>query len=353
MYKDDLKDKDGQLSRINYLKRGLYLISWQLFHSLATKTIPQEKLFRVCLLYIDFLFCFVRYGAAATDYFEYRFWEKKHCVRKTYITKRHARYIQQSFNKLEGIKFVYNKLIFNKEYAAFRDTGFFEFPGTEEGFIEFVRKSNRNILAKPIYGFSGCGIYKPDVSTDQKASAVYKKHCTDGVYMMEEYFCQTGILGKINPSSVNTVRVYTLHDGKQIHVMSTCIRFGAAGSIVDNIHGGGMVCEVDKETGIIVNNGYDLVGNKYYKHPASNLYLVGVQIPQWKRLINTIIEAASVHPEVGYVGWDIAVSDDKLSIIEANEVGNVDVPQCCYQRGLKDEYDKILKLKIKNKVHNG
>ena len=348
MYKDDLKDENGQLGRLDYIKRGLYLIGWKLFKDLAYKTIPHYSRLGLFCLYLDFLKCFIRYGAAATDYFEYRFFEKKHILRKTYITKKHARHIQQCFNKLDGVKFVYNKLLFNKEYAEFRDTDYFEFPGTEKSFIDFVIKCNRNIIAKPIYGFSGCGIYKPDVSTNEKAQKVYRKHYNDGIYMMEEYFCQTGILGKINPSSVNTVRIYTLFDGEKVHVMNTCVRFGAADSIVDNIHGGGMCCEVDEETGVIISVGVDLVGNKYYKHKASGLYVLGAKVPQWKRVLDTVLKAALVHPEVGYVGWDIAVSDEKLTIIEANEVGNIDLPQCCCQRGLKEEYDRILKIKKSN-----
>ena len=348
MYKDDLKDENGQMSRFNYIRRGMYLISWKLFRSLATKTIPYYNTFTLIYLYFDFLLCFLRYGAAATDYFEYRFFEKKHVLRKTYITKKHARYIQQSFNNLEGVKFVYNKLIFNKEYARFRDTAFFEFPGTEEDFLEFVRNSNRSILAKPIYGFSGSGIYKPDVSTDEKAKEVYQKHHSDGEYMMEEYFIQTGILGAINPSSVNTVRIYTLYDGDKVHIMNTCVRFGAAGSLVDNIHGGGMCCEVDRETGVIISAGIDLIGNRYYKHSASGMFVVGVQIPQWERIIKTVLEASLLHPEVGYVGWDIAVSEDKVTIIEANEVGNIDLPQCCCNKGLKSEYDAVLKQRHNN-----
>lgn len=353
MYKDDLKDENGQLSKLNYLRRGLYLISWKLFRNLAHKTIPECTIFKVVLLYFDFLWCFCRYGAAATDYFEYRFWEKKHCIKKTYITKKHARYIQQCFNKLDGVKFVYNKLIFNKEYAEFRDTSHFEFPGTEESFLSFVKQSKRDIIAKPIYGFSGSGIYKPDVSTDEKAIAVYKEHCRNGEYLMEEYFFQSGILGEINPSSVNTVRIYTLHDGENVHIMNTCIRFGAAGSLVDNIHGGGMCCEVDRYTGIIIGEGVDLVGNRYVRHNASGIMVIGVQVPQWPRIISTVKKAALVHPEVGYVGWDIAVSEDKLTILEANEVGNIDLPQCCCRRGLKGEYDRILSVKLKNMKHNG
>lgn len=353
MYKDDLKDENGQLSKLNYLRRGLYLISWKLFRKIASKTIPECGLFTLILLYVDFLWCFCCYGAAATDYFEYRFWEKTHCLRKTYITKKHARYIQQCFNNLDGVKFVYNKLIFNKEYAEFRDTSYFEFPGTEESFIEFVIQSKRNIIAKPIYGFSGTGIYKPDVSTDEKALEVYRKHYADGEYMMEEYFTQTGILGDINPSSVNTVRIYTLYDGDDVHIMNTCVRFGAAGSLVDNIHGGGMCCEVDRETGIIIGEGVDLVGNRYIRHNASGLMVIGAQIPQWQRVISTVLKAALVHTEVGYVGWDIAVSEDMVTIIEANEVGNIDLPQCCCQRGLKKEYDTILKIKLKHRHTNG
>ena len=161
-------------------------------------------------------------------------------------------------------------------------------------------------------------------------------------------FVQLGALSEINPSSVNTVRVYTVWDGKEVNVMNTFVRFGAPGAFVDNIHGGGMCCEVDKVSGKIIAPGYDLQNHRFVRHLASNRIVAGIQVPQWGKVIETVKAAALLHTEIGYSAWDLAVSDDEITIIEANDQGNFDLPQCALQRGIKKDYEEVLKIRRNN-----
>jgi len=50
------------------------------------RRMPEANFIQKFGIYLDFYWCLMRYGAITNDYFEYEFWKKKGCVRKTYIT---------------------------------------------------------------------------------------------------------------------------------------------------------------------------------------------------------------------------------------------------------------------------
>ena len=104
MYKDDLKDENGQYSRLNFLRRAKTLIGWRWFRMFQMRELPEIGLLKTFGLYLDYLGCLVRYGAVVPDYFAYRFWEKKSCIRKTYVTKKVSRAIQAELNRGGGGK---------------------------------------------------------------------------------------------------------------------------------------------------------------------------------------------------------------------------------------------------------
>ena len=333
------RENHGNYTLKTYIQRGLELCSPKLFFEYRDDYLPDWKTFRSLLLMLDYYCCLLRYGTIICDFFEYQFWRKSAYERGKYISMFYSRKIQKAFNK--GDKEVYlDKTVFNKKFAAFRTTADFDFAqgGDVSDFLDFVHKANGKIIAKPFMGASGWGIFIPDVSTDEKAIEVYNQLKVDGNYFCEELFIQDGVLHDLNPSSVNTVRIFTLHDGSEVHVMSCCLRIGGGKECVDNIHSGGMICEVDTESGIIIGPGYNLKGEKTVFHPISKIMLVGIQIPQWQRVINLVKEAAMLYPELGHSAWDIAVGEKDISFIEANEQGNFDAPQTAFQRGFKPDY---------------
>lgn len=42
------------------------------------------------------------------------------------------------------------------------------------------------------------------------------------------------------------------------------------------------------------------------------------QIPKWEEVKCDVVKAASIYPEACFVGWDIAIGEDGLFFIEAN-----------------------------------
>ena len=58
-------------------------------------------------------------------------------------------------------------------------------------------------------------------------------------------------MNRINPGSVNTIRVYTVLSDGVSNVVYACIRMGNSDRPVDNINAGGMYSPIDLETGKI------------------------------------------------------------------------------------------------------
>lgn len=343
----ELKRADGTYSSSGFIRRAMQLWGINSFMRLKNTHMPECGPLWTILVLFDAIWCSVRYGAIYDDYFEYRFWEKSHYARNRYVTKGRSRKIQRIFNGRGNAEFTYNKQLFNKEYSNFRTIKDYSFPGSLTSFTQFVYDSGRKIIAKPKFGSSGQGIFVPDVSSNFKIEELYAKLSKDDSYFCEEFFIQTGPLGEVNPTSVNTLRLVTLNDGKQIHIMAAFVRFGGKGAVVDNFHSQGFGCEVDINSGLIVSGGVNITGNKIYHHPATNKLVIGIQVPQWDKVIDTVKQAAMVHPEIGFTGWDFAISADSICIIEANEQPNFGI-QARIGHGVLPEYEKIIALRKNN-----
>lgn len=339
------KENEGKYTFMSFIRRGLQLTSPLEFSLFRKRYLPEVSGLKNFTMLLDYYSSLIRYGATVSDYFEYQFWKKKNVERAEYVTMLFSQKIQKIFNKGDKTVFL-DKVKFNKIYSDYRTIKSIDLSTDEynvNDFISFVHTCNRKILMKPLYGASGYGIYKPDVSTDEKAIALYQKVKTSGEdYLAEQLFEQTGPLYDINPSCLNTVRIFTLNDGKNIYLMCAGVRIGGGNSIVDNIHSGGMVCELEKESGTIVGPGYNLLGQRFVRHPHTGKLLPGNIVPQWEKVLDFIRRAAQVTPSIGHCAWDVAVSETEVSLIEANDQGNFDLIQSCSQRGCKGDYLKVL-----------
>lgn len=112
------------------------------------------------------------------------------------------------------------------------------------------------------------------------------------ISIVEEVVKQHHDMSRINPDSVNTIRVYTvLTDGKA-NAIYACIRMGNSDRPVDNINAGGMYSPIDMKTGKIAFPACDKQRKVYEKHPRSGCELKGYQIPFWEESIAMCCEAA-------------------------------------------------------------
>lgn len=94
-----------------------------------------------------------------------------------------------------------------------------------------------------------------------------------------------------------------------------------------------------------IGKGIDKWGREYSCHPMSGKKIEGFVVPCWDEVKKIIIELVTVCPEVGYVGWDIAICEDKgVLVIEGNNNGNHDIQQLSASKGLWCDYKRVLAL---------
>ncbi len=142
-------------------------------------------------------------------------------------------------------------------------------------------------------------------------------------WLFEGRVVQSAQIGNINPSSVNTIRLMTaLYPDGHVNAFAAFMKFGRAGSDVDNAGSGGNIdCAFDVDTGTCYNtvqfNSYSSV-IKCDRHPDSNILINGMRIENWDEIKREICEYQSRIPELKAIGWDVALTDDGPVIIEIN-----------------------------------
>ena len=120
------------------------------------------------------------------------------------------------------------------------------------------------------------------------------------------------------------------------------IRIGGGESVVDNFHSGGIVAGINLETGKVVTDGIDLSCN-IYKTTSTGVAVKGFMIPYFSEALDMVRDAGK--DLEGYLGWDIAISEDGPVLIEANTMPGAVILQMPYipeKRGMKYVMEKYL-----------
>lgn len=272
------------------------------------------------------LWCLLRYGAAPVDYVRFEFYKKNHQERNRYLTINRYRKLLKKFG-------YYNETTYGKiaEYKTFAD--YIHRPwivadkDTDSQVIkDFIAKQGV-VFAKPDHGDQGKGVMKIKAD-DSKAIEELLKDCKQGAFVVEGAIEQDPEIAAINPSSVNTVRAFTLlkKDGTS-KILSILLRVGKPGMFVDNWGSGGICYNFDLETGICDRAGVDKKDNSFIYHPGSNVKMVGFMLPDFEKLKSLIIELSRKVPQARYVGWDIAITHNGYELVEMNCPGGHDILQ--------------------------
>lgn len=139
-------------------------------------------------------------------------------------------------------------------------------------------------------------------------------------YIIQRVVRQHPDLAKLNPTSLNTCRVYTyLPIGeKELIVLGVAVRFGGEGAYRDNACTGGGFCKIHEDGGIddrICQ--YRFWGRRSLKDEKG---LEEIQFPAYGKVIETCLDMHRRLPYMDLVGWDIAVDESGTPVlIELNQ----------------------------------
>lgn len=219
------------------------------------------------------------------------------------------------FNK--KISRVDNKKRFNHNFKQYLGRRFWI--NTDSSFEEFASFADglSEVFVKPSDGMHGVGAHKLSLE-GADLREVYDDLVKDTELVVEEVVSQHPDMAAFNPTSVNTVRLYTIcDDGGNVDYVNAYVRFGNGG-IVDNYSSGGFECGVDPKTGVINTNAICKTGEEFESHPITGIKFKGFQIPLWEDALARTREALLSIDGINFVGWDVAIAPDHSVLIEGN-----------------------------------
>ena len=141
----------------------------------------------------------------------------------------------------------------------------------------------------------------------------------DAPRVIEEYLEQHPAYAQLNPTSINTMRLWVLRRAGKTNVKLGYMRIGRAGSLVDNHHAGGIVVPIDLATGRL-SEGSDgrATGQVFRVHPDNGTAIEGMVLPMFAEARELAERCLTVFPHMNFAGMDVAMTPSGPTIIETN-----------------------------------
>ncbi len=299
------------------------------------------------------------YGNNIAEYFYYGFDYKTHEEKKSYITFRERYAYIHHLSDMEDARILVNKYQAYERLKPFYKRDVIEiFTQADFGmFLDFIEK-HPVFVAKPSSLALAIGVQKVDSRDFSDKQKLFDRLLTSGVdsknenpwggvpsVVCEELIDQHEGLKQIHPASVNGIRVNAIRVNDKIEIFGPWFKIGVGGHFVTGGAQGSLLAGINAQTGIVETLAYDELGRKFDKHPQTGYTFVGYQIPQWESLLQTVRELSEQLPTVGYVGWDMVLTQNNgWCVMEGNQYGEF-IWQLVYDRGMKDEFEQLIQWK--------
>ena len=334
---------------------------------------------------IDYLYIFFILKFMPSNYHLFGFDEKKRIEFRNYIGSIVTDpYHAKKCNSLWGQDtiLVHDKYIF-KLICSFHNLpvpklfGLYNSINNEKNLNDLKLIMNKNNLKKfvlkPRFGAFGAGINF--ISYDDLNSFNKNVSLNNEEYIIEELIKQHNKLDKLNPYSINSIRIITLlcPDGN-VGFLGAILRTSSTLIEVDNFTMGGIVIGINMNNGKLKKEGFlkyyipkdknNLKNTKSYdsiiknleimkkrklihpgkillKHPVTNTEFFNFKIPFWEELKDMTIKAQKIFKHIKSIGWDIAIGTYGPIIIEGNQTWGTTGMQAA-NGGLLSKKNRIL-----------
>ncbi len=176
------------------------------------------------------------------------------------------------------------------------------------------------IFFRPLSLKGGKGCFRLDREKFQQQLEAEYENLMDGDYTHTETIAQHPDIGAIYGKSINTLRILTYIDNGEVRIVSSFIRIGAGGSIVDNGSSGGLFVGIDQVSGTLKRTGYrdmKFGGGEFEEHPDTGFRFENFKVPCFREACD-LARVATKHIPNGFIGWDIALTPTGPSVIEGN-----------------------------------
>ena len=178
------------------------------------------------------------------------------------------------------------------------------------------------VIIKPSLSGRGKGVKKihiQDGMTDYNGlslTALFDEYFAD--YLIQAVVQQHPDLKRLNPSSINTIRVVSYRNGMEVYIVYTVIRIGREGMSIDNESAGGISVRI-KADGTLDRYAYGAPGVDKVEFTDSGVRLEGFKVPCFDEAMAFVKRSHLQLPYFNFIGWDIAIEEDGTPVmIELN-----------------------------------
>lgn len=148
-------------------------------------------------------------------------------------------------------------------------------------------------------------------------------------------------LARLNPTSVNTLRVMSYRRDNEVIILYAVIRIGRMGKVVDNETAGGIKADIDLQTGRIKGPAFGSPTEKNMPQTDSGAVLDNYLIPSFPEILQFVKDLHFRLPYFRLVGWDISVDTNGNPVmIEWNR--SAELSQVAHGPAFGDYTEEIL-----------
>jgi hypothetical protein len=209
----------------------------------------------------------------------------------------------------------------------------------ESSLEELVASRTGKVVLKPVAGATGCGVMFLERAPTESGFLLNAKPRTaaelrgeikrlDG-YIVDEFVRQHPSVGRLHPTTPNTVRLWTMRDpdSGEPFIAGAVLRIGSSrSSPIDSFTQGGLCAAIDLASGRLgqaISRAEDGSPIEHNAHPETGTPIAGEEIPGWRRLADKVLEICEALHFLNYIGWDIVVTEDGFRVIEGNSHPNM------------------------------
>ena len=124
-------------------------------------------------------------------------------------------------------------------------------------------------------------------------------------FIMQAAVRQHETLSKLNPSSLNTIRIVSFFFEGEVQILSCILRVGAPNSKVDNVGAGGYACPIQMD-GQLNDRAVNRTA-EWVEETSTGIRFADIKIPEFDKVIETVKSAHKRLAHFKLIGWDMTV----------------------------------------------
>lgn len=207
---------------------------------------------------------------------------------------------------------------------------------------ESLLRKKENFFIKSIDG--ECASFVKRVKNFDEYKKIYAQMDHSKRYILQDSLVQCDEMNRLNPRSINTMRIVTVMKDGNVSILTALLRVGTEKTgNVDNWAAGGLAVGIENN-GYLKEHGFykPQFGQKVNCHPDTGIRFSEFEVPMFEQAKELVCNAHKSLYGVHSIGWDVAFTQNGPVLIEGNDNWEISLQQAC-DRPLKADWLDAIK----------